>query len=157
VQTNDVAETMNESPALSKENVQWKIGDQCLCPFSEDGLLYKATIIQIDSLNCTVCFDDYGNEEEHPLTDLQIRTENEDNEEEEEGEINDEQEQGEEDGSTNPINESDILPPVPAPPLMPPFPTITPTDDNDSLSSTLMSWYLAGYHTGFYQGIKNKK
>ena len=124
MQTNDVAETMNESPALSKENVQWKIGDQCLCPFSEDGLLYKATIIQIDSLNCTVCFDDYGNEEEQ-----------------------------EEETIENPINESDILPP----PVMPPFPRINPTDDNDNLSSTLMSWYLAGYHTGFYQGIKNKK
>jgi hypothetical protein len=25
------------------------------------------------------------------------------------------------------------------------------------ISSALMSWYLAGYHTGFYQGIKDKK
>ena len=81
MQTNDVAETMNESPALSKENVQWKIGDQCLCPFSEDGLLYKATITKIESSTCTVLFDEYGNEESHPFADLQIRTENGEEEE----------------------------------------------------------------------------
>jgi len=150
--TNDVAETMDESPALTTEIVQWKIGDQCLCPFSEDGLLYKATITKIESSTCTVLFDEYGNEESHPFADLQIRTENEEEEqEEEEGEIIEEEQ--EEETIENPINESDILPP----PVMPPFPRINPTDDNDNLSSTLMSWYLAGYHTGFYQGIKNKK
>lgn len=140
---------MNDSSLLSSENSQqWKIGDLCLCPWTEDGLLYKATIIQIDSSSCTVSFDDYGNEESHPLNDLQIRTEEEHQQQE---------------TSAN-IEEDDILPasplpaqPQPHPPLLPPFPALNPTDDNDTLSSTLMSWYLAGYHTGFYQGIKNKQ
>ena len=134
---------MNDSSS-EKNNHQWKIGDLCLCPWTEDGLLYKATIVQIDSSSCTVSFDDYGNQENHPLNDLQIRTE--------------EEEQQQQEISTN-IDEDDILPasPLPPPPLLPPFPALNPTDDNDTLSSTLMSWYLAGYHTGFYQGIKNKQ
>ncbi|CAF1289949.1 unnamed protein product [Didymodactylos carnosus] len=37
---------------------------------------------------------------------------------------------------------------VPSPPPMP--------AENDELSATFMSWYLAGYHTGFYQSMKNK-
>ena len=136
-----------ENPSVPPENNQWKVGDLCLCPYSEDGLLYRATIIHIDSSVCTVSFDDYGNEEPHPLTDLQLRTE----EEAEEVEIEEQQQQE----LLPSINESDILPPPP--PLLPPFPVLNPTDDSDTLSSTLMSWYLAGYHTGFYQGIKNKK
>jgi len=128
---------MIDNSSLTSENNQWKIGDLCLCPYSEDGLLYKATIINIDSSSCTVLFDDYGNEEIHPLNDLQIRTE-EGEEQQQEPLIS--------------INENDILPPPP------PFPVLNPNnDDNDTLSSTLMSWYLAGYHTGFYQEIKDKK
>jgi hypothetical protein len=132
---------MIENSLLSSENNPWKIGDLCLCPYSEDGLLYKATIIHIDSSSCTVSFDDYGNEEIHPLIDLQIRTEEEEQQQQE---------------PLPSIDENDILPPPP--PFVPPFPVLNPNDDdNDTLSSTLMSWYLAGYHTGFYQGIKDKK
>jgi survival motor neuron protein len=143
-----------DNPSILAEINQWKVGDLCLCPYSEDGLLYRATIIHIDPSSCTVSFDDYGNEETHPLTDLQLRTEEEEEEEEEE-EIEEQQQQQQQELLPS-IDESDILPPPPPPPL-PPFPVLNPTDDNDTLSSTLMSWYLAGYHTGFYQGINNKK
>ncbi|CAF4822913.1 unnamed protein product [Rotaria sp. Silwood2] len=56
---------MVDNSSLPSEDIQWKIGDLCLCPYSEDGLLYKATIIDISlsSLTCSVSFDDYGNEE----------------------------------------------------------------------------------------------
>lgn len=138
---------MTESSLLSSENNQWKVGDLCLCPYSEDGLLYKATIIQIDSSSCTVSFDEYGNEEIHSLNDLQIRIE------EEQEEYEEEQQQQQE--SSAMIDEGEILPP--SPPPLPPFPQLNPTDTSDTLTSTLMSWYLAGYHTGFYQGINNKK
>jgi hypothetical protein len=132
VPSNDNVEMIDNS-SLPSENNQWKIGDLCLCPYSEDGLLYKATIINIDSSSCTVLFDDYGNEEIHPLNGFQIRTE-------------------EEQELLTSIDEHDILPPPP------PFPVLNPyNDDNDTLSSTLMPWYLAGYHTGFSQRIKDKK
>jgi survival motor neuron protein len=130
ITTESVVETIpsnDNSSVPSENNNQWKVDDLYLCPYSEDGLLYRATIIHIDSSSCIVLFDDYGNEEIHPLTDLQIRTE-------------------EEEELLPSIDEDDILPP---PPLLPPFPALNPPDDNDTLSSTLMSWYLAGYHTGF--------
>lgn len=132
-----------DDSSLQIENIQWKIGDLCLCPYSEDGLLYKATIIDISlsSKSCTILFDDYGNEEIHQLTDLKKRIEEEGKEEEAMEE-------------SSPIDENDILPP---PPVPPPFPDVNSGDDKDSLSSTLMSWYLAGYHTGFYQGVKEKR
>jgi hypothetical protein len=101
--------------------------------------MYKATIINIESTSCTVSFNDYGNEEMHPLTDLQIRIEDDQSE------------------TLPSIEEHDtiaeIVPPPPPPP--PPFPVCNSNEDNDTLSATLMSWYLAGYHTGFYQGLKN--
>jgi len=136
VSSNDQVEIVDDS-SLPSENIQWKVGDLCSCTYSEDGLLYKATIIDIDSSSCTVSFDDYGNEEIHPLTDLQIR-------------IEDEQQE-----PVSLVDEQDTLAPVPPPPpLLPPFPVLNPNEDNDTLSATLMSWYLAGYHTGFYQGLK---
>jgi hypothetical protein len=39
---------MIENSSLSSENNQWKVGDLCLCRYSEDNILYKATIIHID-------------------------------------------------------------------------------------------------------------
>jgi survival motor neuron protein len=153
ITTESVVETIpsnDNSSVPSENNNQWKVDDLCLCPYSEDGLLYRATIIHIDSSSCIVSFDDYGNEEIHPLTDLQLRTN-----EEIEGEVEVEQQQQQQQQEPVPsIDEDDILPP---PPPLPPFPVLNSTDDNDTLSSTLMSWYLAGYHTGFYQGINNKK
>ncbi|UJR10872.1 hypothetical protein I4U23_015059 [Adineta vaga] len=135
-------EMTNDSP-LPTENIQWKLGDLCLCPYSEDGLLYKATIITIESSSCTVSFDDYGNEEIHALTDIQVRTDDE------QPEILSPMEQQD---TTTDIPLATPLPPPPPPPL---FPVLSSNEDNDTLSATLMSWYLAGYHTGFYQGMKS--
>ncbi|CAF1119662.1 unnamed protein product [Adineta ricciae] len=141
VSATDPVEMVNDSP-LPVETDQWKVGDLCLCPYSEDNLLYKATIVTIDASSCTVSFDEYGNEEIHLLSDLQIRTDD------------DQQD------ILSPMEKQDVstsvsLPiPAPPPPSLPPFPNLPSNEDNDSLSATLMSWYLAGYHTGFYQALK---
>ena len=124
---------------MNEEKSKWNLGDLCLCPFSEDGLLYKATIIQLSSLNCTVRFDDYGNEEDHSLDDLHIRNEQDQNEENIQMDI--------------PIIEKETENPS----IIPPFPLENSSTSTDNLSSTLMSWYLAGYHTGYYQAMKEKK
>jgi survival motor neuron protein len=45
-----------------------------------------------------------------------------------------------------------------APPsVFPSLPPMNIVDESDCLSSTLMSWYLAGYHTGFYQAMKKNR
>ncbi|XP_011645872.1 survival motor neuron protein isoform X1 [Pogonomyrmex barbatus] len=45
----------------------------------------------------------------------------------------------------------------PAPPLPPQFLAKLPESDADALSSMLMSWYISGFHTGYYHGLKQAK
>ncbi|CAK9824983.1 Survival motor neuron protein [Anthophora retusa] len=47
---------------------------------------------------------------------------------------------------------ADIMPP--APPLPPQLMAKLPDSDADALSSMLMSWYISGFHTGYYYGLK---
>lgn len=51
---------------------QWQVGDSCCAYWSEDGLIYPATITSIDEKRstCVVVFKEYGNEEEQNLEDL---------------------------------------------------------------------------------------
>lgn len=51
---------------------EWQVGDSCSAYWSEDGLLYAATISSIDEKKgtCIVVFTGYGNEEEQNLEDL---------------------------------------------------------------------------------------
>ncbi|VIO97422.1 conserved hypothetical protein [Brugia malayi] len=44
---------------------------------------------------------------------------------------------------------------VPPPPIA--FTNLPPPDDDEALASMLMSWYMTGYHTGYYQAIQDKK
>ncbi|XP_049790823.1 survival motor neuron protein isoform X1 [Schistocerca nitens] len=47
---------------------------------------------------------------------------------------------------------------VPIPP--PPPPHITsrfPEEDSEALSAMLLSWYMSGFHTGYYQGLRDAK
>ncbi|KAI4504236.1 hypothetical protein M0802_000707 [Mischocyttarus mexicanus] len=45
----------------------------------------------------------------------------------------------------------------PAPPLPPQLMAKLPENDTDALSSMLMSWYISGFHTGYYHGLKHAK
>lgn len=45
----------------------------------------------------------------------------------------------------------------PAPPLPPQLMAKLPETDADALSSMLMSWYISGFHTGYYHGLKQAK
>ncbi|XP_012282004.1 survival motor neuron protein 1 isoform X2 [Orussus abietinus] len=47
---------------------------------------------------------------------------------------------------------------MPPPPPMPPqMMARLPENDADALSSMLMSWYISGFHTGYYHGLKQAK
>ncbi|XP_046822653.1 survival of motor neuron protein isoform X1 [Vespa crabro] len=45
----------------------------------------------------------------------------------------------------------------PAPPLPPQLMAKLPENDADALSSMLMSWYISGFHTGYYHGLKHAR
>ncbi|XP_076179487.1 survival motor neuron isoform X2 [Ptiloglossa arizonensis] len=49
----------------------------------------------------------------------------------------------------------DMMPP--APPLPPQLMAKLPDNDADALSSMLMSWYISGFHTGYYHGMKQAR
>nr|XP_033784906.1 survival motor neuron protein 1-like isoform X3 [Geotrypetes seraphini] len=51
-------------------------------------------------------------------------------------------------------------PPIPTgPPLIPPPPPMGPDscEDDDALGSMLIAWYMSGYHTGYYLGLKQSR
>ncbi|XP_066472703.1 survival of motor neuron protein-like [Tiliqua scincoides] len=50
-------------------------------------------------------------------------------------------------------------PPFPSgPPLIPPPPPLSPdSDDDEALGSMLIAWYMSGYHTGYYLGLKQNR
>ncbi|XP_027519455.1 survival motor neuron protein isoform X2 [Corapipo altera] len=51
-------------------------------------------------------------------------------------------------------------PPFPAgPPLIPPPPPMRPDspEDDEALGSMLIAWYMSGYHTGYYLGLKQSR
>ncbi|XP_062985758.1 survival of motor neuron protein-like [Elgaria multicarinata webbii] len=45
------------------------------------------------------------------------------------------------------------------PPLIPPPPLFSPDspDDEEALGSMLIAWYMSGYHTGYYLGLKQSR
>ncbi|XP_069606802.1 survival motor neuron protein 1-like [Ranitomeya imitator] len=47
----------------------------------------------------------------------------------------------------------------PGPPLIPPPPPMGPdiADDDEALGSMLIAWYMSGYHTGYYLGLKQSR
>ncbi|XP_055774796.1 survival motor neuron protein 1 [Salvelinus fontinalis] len=40
------------------------------------------------------------------------------------------------------------------PPMIPPPPPMSPDGDDEALGSMLLAWYMSGYHTGYYLGLK---
>ena len=52
--------------------LQWKVGDHCRAVFTEDGEIYEAVILSVDSSSnsCFIRYLGYGNEEEQYLNDL---------------------------------------------------------------------------------------
>ncbi|KAJ8781947.1 hypothetical protein J1605_006285 [Eschrichtius robustus] len=131
---------------------QWKVGDKCAAIWSEDGCVYPATIASIDFKRetCVVIYTGYGNREEQNLSDLLSTT----------SEVANNIEQNAREPGLKfsgppppPPFPSCWPPPFPSgPPIIPPPPPICPDslDDADALGSMLISWYMSGYHTGYY-------
>ncbi|KAM6310524.1 uncharacterized protein O3Q21_011269 [Podargus strigoides] len=152
-----------EEEKEEEEGHQWKVGDACSAPWSGDGLLYPARLRALDPSAGTglVEFDGYGNTEERALADLlpprpgawgAAGTR-----------------RGE--GPPHPSTPSPWeLPPrrrkgerapcSPQPPEAMPLPRPPPhaaweeEEEEEALAAMLMAWYMSGYHTGFYLGLR---
>ncbi|XP_057338976.1 survival motor neuron protein [Microplitis mediator] len=162
---------------------KWTVGSQCRAIYSVDGQAYEATILKIfkDSKTCLVKFLGYGNTEKVELSSLyesdgmenqlgyeQMSTsdtascsnvkysnanyeqvKNEYNEEKMTFETGNQHQQPSFPSSS--LSFDGIPPPPPIPPQLM---DRLPKNDTDALSSMLMSWYISGFHTGYYHGIK---
>uniref|UniRef100_A0A0N5AP57 Tudor domain-containing protein n=1 Tax=Syphacia muris TaxID=451379 RepID=A0A0N5AP57_9BILA len=112
----------------------WCVGDLCLAPYYEEDLWYPAVIKEISYLNktCTVLYDEYNETSTVQISDLEPYV----------------------------INifyfafQSAWNMPKLVPPPPPMFSNIPMPSGEESVSNMLLSWYMCGYHTGYYQVIK---
>ncbi|XP_073978497.1 survival motor neuron isoform X2 [Rhodnius prolixus] len=141
----------------SENKEAWTIGMYCRATYSEDGLEYEAVIknINVRKGTCRVKYVGYNNEEEVLIRDLKPSNGPEARKHQT---IQSEASKNVDQLSTykqekvpgqSQIREQGMIPPPPPPHVMAHF----PKDESDALSAMLMSWYMSGYHTGFYQGL----
>jgi len=166
---------------------KWTIGAPCRAVYSSDGEIYEAIVTKVyeNTGTCIVKFIGYGNTEKVELSRLQeseglesqIAQQKAATACSESQTISDHAESNTANGSTaermdyesersrlpksvfNPgasFNSTyGIMPP--APPIPPQLMAKLPDNDADALSSMLMSWYISGFHTGYYHGIKQAR
>ncbi|RNA21456.1 survival motor neuron isoform X3, partial [Brachionus plicatilis] len=147
---------------LKKNLKNWSIGDLCMAIFNEDGLLYPAEIIKIinngdvSKEKCVVKFLYYLNEEEKYLDELYEYIGTNDKK------IESEKKQPNLTNVPSEENSSRISFPnfqIPPPPLPDKISNKEKsiTSEQDALHSMLLSWYMNGYHTGYYLGLTENK
>ncbi|XP_007897061.1 uncharacterized protein LOC103182025 [Callorhinchus milii] len=66
------ADSLNVNSVAQPQWACWEVGDRCRARWTEDGIIYAATIqsINIGKQTCTVLYTDYGNREEQTLSEL---------------------------------------------------------------------------------------
>jgi survival motor neuron protein len=155
----------------------WKVGDECYAVY-EDGFMYPGKIIEINEEDhtCLIRYDYYDNEEEKDLDELYdtaadhyesfkdviSETELDDGPKVREKKKKDKKKKNLLECDSTTANIEFAIPPPPPPPLIdqPMFANLaniyacknTDADDYDAFYAMLMSWYISGYHTGFYLG-----
>nr|XP_046917303.1 survival motor neuron protein-like [Dermatophagoides farinae] len=169
--------------AVSKQNQisNWKQGDYCRLIYSEDNNEYEAQIIDLNYSNdlCFIRYIGYENEEWRQLSELKPSAGNYFRDRQTQMAINDGYYSGggsvqfEQNGNDKEYNDyhpasnefmtgtSRIIPPPP--PFFGLNPSTSTTTDNqsimmneeDTLASMLMSWYMTGYHTGYFQAQRD--
>ncbi|KAM4638521.1 survival motor neuron protein 1-like isoform 2-T3 [Amazona ochrocephala] len=148
---------------------QWKVGDSCNAVWSEDGNVYLATIASINHKRgtCVVTYTGYGNQEEQNLSDLLSPASDEINENETPCST-DGSERSQSPGNKNSFMKGRFFPQnlhFPVPPgvpglgrlIPPPPPMRLDSEDDEALGSMLIAWYMSGYHTGYYLGLKQSR
>ncbi|XP_030325831.1 survival motor neuron protein-like isoform X2 [Strigops habroptila] len=150
---------------------QWKVGDSCNAVWSEDGNVYLATIASINHKRgtCVVTYTGYGNQEEQNLADLLPPANDETNENETPYSTDESEKSSQSPGNKNSFMKGRFFPEnlhFPVPPgvpglgrLVPPPPPLglDSHEDDEALGSMLIAWYMSGYHTGYYLGLKQSR
>ncbi|XP_014249150.1 survival motor neuron protein isoform X2 [Cimex lectularius] len=128
----------NDSSSAENERF-WKVGMPCRAVYSVDGKEYEATVEELNYENgtCTVVYVGYENVEEVDIHSLKMSS--------------GEKARKLQDQVKNNFKEG-FIPPPPTIPILDGM----PMDESDAFSAMLMSWYMSGYHTGYYHGLKDR-
>ncbi|VVC98693.1 unnamed protein product [Leptidea sinapis] len=170
--------SQSTSSKSKSSKIQWKAGMQCKAVYKDDGLVYKAVVLSIiDDKDCIVQFSDYDNLQKMPISELQLPLDKseqavriaetlfdrhddgfesqtvEDMEHEEGTSTGDlgvsQQQKRNRKGKSKQKRSSFTLSDMP-------MPDISILKNDQALSSMLLGWYMSGYYTGLYQGMKRK-
>jgi survival motor neuron protein len=168
----------NNTLINNNSNNDWHLGQYCRTVYNEDGIEYESQIISIDPQNnsCVVKYIGYGNEEKKSLNELKpslskrerklqsqlsqrqdINNSNSDTDQDINC-VNDSKQNKSSSTSSwfMPSSSNSTSQPIVPPPLPFSASSSMPNDD-ESLASMLMSWYMSGYHTGYYRALKQFK
>uniref|UniRef100_A0A1I7U4Y8 Tudor domain-containing protein n=1 Tax=Caenorhabditis tropicalis TaxID=1561998 RepID=A0A1I7U4Y8_9PELO len=135
----------------------WKIGSKCMAPYEENGKTsyYAAKIDSIaENDEVEVTFLYYGNTTTTHLKELWI-----DEAAIAEAETSEKKETAKASSSKSSPSFGAPPPPIPsfAPPVPPNIIAMAPKDQREAMNSMLMSWYMSGYHTGYYQAMADNQ
>uniref|UniRef100_A0A914EDN6 Tudor domain-containing protein n=1 Tax=Acrobeloides nanus TaxID=290746 RepID=A0A914EDN6_9BILA len=162
---------------------QWKPNDLCMAPY--EGKWYPATIISIDEKKktCKVLYNGYDQEEIVDLKDLLREEDVEWSQDEPESALEDSAMDESQSSLTEDIlvNEKAkkksrkssraslnasagiSIKQIMDPDLIPPPPpalfgkAVVANNEKEALTNMLMSWYMTGYHTGYFQAMRDMK
>lgn len=155
---------------------KWTVGAPCRAVYSDDGEIYEAIITTMyeNSDLCMVKFIGYGNTQRVAISSLleseglqsQLAQQKQANSVAENADVetsffNSPQRPNSTKNKSPNFSRALTMPPdfftMPPPPLPPQLMAKLPENNTDALSSMLMSWYLSGFHTGYYHGLKQAK
>jgi survival motor neuron protein len=181
--SNNSSNETNKTLINNNSNNDWHLGQYCRTVYTEDGIEYESQIISINPQNnsCVVKYIGYGNEEEKPFNELKpslgkkarklqsqlferqnMNNSNSDTDQDINcltHKSNNDSKQNKS-SSTSPWFMPSSSNSTPQPIVPPPLPFCAESsmpNDDESLASMLMSWYMSGYHTGYYRASKQFK
>jgi survival motor neuron protein len=144
----------NKKTIADEKTRQWKVGDACMAPFGELWYQAKVLSVQAKEKTATVHFLDYGDEDDATVELNQLFAESEvqfqDEEETEDIEMS----------ASEQASVSKSAPPqfsMPIPKMIPPPPSLLQplTNEKEITNNLMISWYMSGYHTGYFQAMRD--
>jgi len=168
---NSVESAKSDGTDANKVNKaeSWKVASFCRCIYSEDNVEYEAQIKKLlpGELSCLVTYIGYNNEEKQLISNLKSTLGKAARQAQTREATIDESLSGVAEEAANVVgqpskaepqsqhsNRKRFVPPMPPPPD---FFDNAGNHEDDALASMLMSWYMSGYHTGYYRALKLSK
>ncbi|KAM6331908.1 uncharacterized protein FN964_014613 [Alca torda] len=145
-----------------EEGHQWRVGDACRTAWPGDGRLYPARLRALDpgTGTCLVQFDGYGDTEERALADLLPPHPTTWGASDTLGSEGSPSSWEPPSGARRRKGERPPSSPQPPEVMPPPWPPALlramreEEEEEEALTAMLMAWYMSGYHTGFYVGLR---